>query len=272
MSVQSDYLRLYAAAWRHTQDARYLDAAKSIRRYVKNFLTSPDGVFYVSQDAGLVQGEHSEDYFRLDDTARRALGVPRVDAHVYSRENGWMILALAPLAQTGADDSALEDAINAARWTEKNRGLPGGGFRHDGKDSARPYLDDNLAMARAYLALCVVSAERQWLSKARRTEPGILLAGQEMCSDPTRITVVGTKCDAAASALYRRALAFPAGYRRIDWWDRAEGELTNADVAYPKLAIPAAFICTDKICSSPIFDPEEIAPTIFRLSKGDSAS
>ena len=99
-------------------------SAKSIRRYVKNFLTSPEGVFYVSQDADLVQGEHSEDYFRLDDTARRALGVPRVDTHVYSRENGWMILALASLAQTGTDDSALQEAITAARWTVKNRSLP----------------------------------------------------------------------------------------------------------------------------------------------------
>jgi uncharacterized protein YyaL (SSP411 family) len=42
-----------------SQDARYLEAAKSIRRYVRSFLTSPEGVFYVSQDADLVQGEHS---------------------------------------------------------------------------------------------------------------------------------------------------------------------------------------------------------------------
>ena len=257
-----------------------------------------------------------------------------------------MILALASLAQTGTDDSALQEAITAARWTVKNRSLPGGGFRHDVKDDAGPYLDDNLAMARAYFALYVATADRQWLIKARRTadfiarhfkadkggyltsvkrgklmprpntdeniqaarlfnelahytgrkdfrkraehamrylvtdeiatyrrtEPGILLADQEMRSDPTHITVVGGKRDAAAAALYRRALVFPSGYRRIEWWDRAEGKLSNADVAYPKLAKPAAFVCTDKICSSPIFDPEEIAPTILRLSKGDSAS
>ena len=346
MSVQSDYLRLYANAWRTTQDGRYLDAANSIRRYVKNFLTSPDGVFYVSQDADLVQGEHSEDYFKLDDASRRALGVPGVDKHIYSRENGWMISALAALAQTGADDTALQDAYTAARWTEKNRGLPGGGFRHDAKDSAGPYLDDNLAMARAYLALYVASADRQWLIKShrtadfiaknfkankggyltsvkrgkltprpnvdeniqtarlfnalshytgrkdfrnraehamrylvtdeiatyRRTEPGILLADKEMRSEPLHITVVGTKGDANALALYQRALAYPQNYRRIEWWDRKEGKLPNADVAYPTLAKAAAFICTDKICSSPIYEADEIAPTIVRLSKAESPS
>ena len=346
MSVQTDYLRLYATAWRYTQDARYLAAAKSIRRYVKNFLTSAEGVFYVSQDADLIQGEHSEDYFKLDDAARRRLGVPRVDTHVYSRENGWMISALAAMAQTGADDTALQEAITATRWTEKYRGLPGGGFRHDAKDSAGPYLDDNLAMARAYLALYVVSADRQWLNNARRTadfianhfkadkggfltsvkrgklmprpntdeniqtarlfnelshytgrkdfrqraehamrylvtdeiatyrrtEPGILMADRELRSDPTHITVVGAKHDAMALALYRRALAFPENYRRIEWWDRTEGKLPNPDVAYPKLAMPAAFICTDKICSSPIYEPSEIGPTIQRLAKSDLPS
>ena len=344
MAVQADYLRLYATASRFTQDARYLDAAKAIRRYVKNFLTSPDGAFYVSQDADLVQGEHSEDYFRLGDAARRALGVPRVDTHVYSRENGWMISALAALAQADADDVAMQEAINAARWIEKNRSLPGGGFRHDARDSAGPYLDDNLAMARAYLALYVVSADRQWLGKARRcadfiaknfranqggfltsvargklvprpntdeniqtarlfnelahytghaafrqqaehamrylvtdeiatyrrTEPGILLADREMRSDPMHITVVGAKHNPTALALYRRALAFPEGYRRVEWWDRKEGKLPNPDVAYPKFAWPVAFVCTDKICSSPIVEPDEIAPTVLRLSKTDS--
>ena len=169
MSVQADYLRLYTNAWRLTQDSRYLDAAKSIRRYVKNFLTSPEGGFYASQDADLMPGEHSEDYFKLDDADRRALGMPRVDAHVYARENGWMISALANLAQVTNDDAALKDAITAARWTEKNRGLPGGGFRHDSKDSAGPHLDDNLATARAYLALYVASADRRWLLRARNT-------------------------------------------------------------------------------------------------------
>ena len=346
MSVQADYLRLYASAWRHTQDARYLDAAKAIRRYVKNFLTSPEGAFYVSQDADLVQGEHSEEYFKLDDAARRALGVPRVDTHIYARENGWMISALVALAETDSDEVALQDAITAARWVEKNRGLLGGGFRHDTKDSAGPYLDDNLAMARAYMTLYVASADRQWLVSARRTadfitktfkardggyltsvkrgklpprpnteeniqtarlfnelaqysgkttyrlnaehamrylvtdeiatyrrtEPGILLADREMRTPPTHITIVGAKRDATSLALYRHALAFPDGYRRIEWWDRAEGRLPNPDVAYPKLAKPAAFICTDRICSSPIYDPDEIAPTIQRLARSEPAS
>ena len=59
------------------------------------FLRSPEGAFYTSQDADLVRGEHSEEYFALNDAGRRKQGMPVVDKHRYARENGWMIHALA---------------------------------------------------------------------------------------------------------------------------------------------------------------------------------
>jgi len=49
----------------------------------------------------------------------------------------------------------------------EHRALPDGGFRHDERDSAGPYLADTLAMARAFLALYTVTAERDWLAKAQ---------------------------------------------------------------------------------------------------------
>lgn len=75
----------------------------------------------------------------------------------------------------------------------------------------------------------------------------------QLRSDPMHITVVGGKGDASALSLYQRALAHPKNYRRIEWWDRAEGKLPNAHVTYRKLTKSAAFICTDKICSSPVY-------------------
>jgi uncharacterized protein len=35
--------------------------------------------------------------------------------------------------------------------------------------------------------------------------------------------------------------------------------LPNADVEYPKLRRAAAFVCTERQCSTPIFQPEGIA-------------
>ncbi len=73
---------------------------------------------------------------------------------------------VAALYAASGDASCLADARRAAEWITAHRALPGGGFRHDEKDAAGPYLADTLAMARAFLALYTVTAERAWLARA----------------------------------------------------------------------------------------------------------
>jgi uncharacterized protein len=166
MQMQAENIRVYAEAYAAWGDPFYLSTAKKIYGYLKSFLMSPDGAFYASQDADLVPGEHSADYFKLGDAERRKLGVPRVDQHVYSRENGWAINALALLSAVSGDPQPLEDAIRAANWIIANRGVPGGGFKHDEADKAGPYLADTLYMGRAFLTLYKVTANRDWLRHA----------------------------------------------------------------------------------------------------------
>jgi uncharacterized protein YyaL (SSP411 family) len=166
MFYQAGDLRTYALAyalWRNSVD---LKAAQDIHRYLTSFLLSASGAFYTSQDADVVKGEHSDVYFQKSDKDRRKIGMPAIDKHRYARENGWAIESLAMLYAVSGDKSALEQAKRAAGWIEKNRSLPGGGFRHDEEEVAGPYLADTLAMARAFLGLYAVTAERSWLDKA----------------------------------------------------------------------------------------------------------
>jgi uncharacterized protein YyaL (SSP411 family) len=170
MEFQAANLRAYALGYAQFKDPKHLAAAKSIRSFVNTFLRSPDGAYYVSMDADLVQGEHSAEYFKLDDAGRRKLGIPRIDKHVYSRENGWVIAALAWLYAATGDKQCLDDASKAAAWIIEHRSLEGGvGFRHDEKDAAGPYLGDNEAMARAFLELFTATADRAWLKRAEET-------------------------------------------------------------------------------------------------------
>jgi len=113
-----------------------------------------------------MQGEHSADYFALSDADRRKRGIPRVDQHIYARENGWAINALATLYGVTGDESALADAMRAAEWIIANRSLPGGGFRHDAQDVGGPYLGDSIYVARALLKLYAVTGDRKWLRRA----------------------------------------------------------------------------------------------------------
>jgi uncharacterized protein YyaL (SSP411 family) len=346
MSMQAENLRIYAQAYGQFQDPKYLQAAQSIQKYLQTFLTSPDGAFYTSQDADVVAGQHSAEYFALDDQARRKRGVPRVDTHVYARENGWAIAALASLYGATADAHTLQQAVRAADWVTTHRrlsnsGPSNGGFHHGAKDIGGPFLGDSLAMTRAYLSLYGVTGDRKWLHEAQTTmefiartfgnrgsagfvtaaaptdkayQPhpqrdenvgvarasnllfhytgdakykkisddamrylaaspvasrlpvaSVLLTDFELTRSPLHLTVVGYKDDPAAKALFLAAMQYPATYKRLEWWDTREGKLPNPDVRYPAVKRAAAYLCTERTCSAPIFSAGEIAGRVRRV-------
>jgi uncharacterized protein YyaL (SSP411 family) len=332
-TVQAQYLRIYALAWATFHRETDKQAVADIRRYLDSFLKNGDGAFQVSQDADVKPGEHSDRYFALGDAQRRKQGVPRVDAHLYTLQNGQTIEALATWSEYGDDADALAEALRAAQWVLANRLLAGGGFSHDAHDSAGPYLGDTLAIGRAFLALYRATADRTWLEHASAaagfiaayfaagksgfvsarssgligalpqleenislarfanllarytgqpghralaestmryladphialseiTEAGILLADDELHADPLHLTAMGAKGDPAAKVLFSTLQHLPPWYKRIEWWDKAEGELPNADVSYPSPKRAAAFVCTENRCSLPIFAADEIA-------------
>lgn len=167
MQFQGENLKVYAQGYSQFRDPKYLAAAKSIYGFLHNFLESPDGAFYTSMDADIVQGQHSDWYFKLDDAGRRKHGIPRVDKNIYARENGWAISGIVALYAATGSEEYLQSAIRAANWIIDNRSLPGGGFAHGSKNDSAPYLGDNVYMGRALVALYAVTGDRKWLAKAQ---------------------------------------------------------------------------------------------------------
>ena len=357
MAIQCEGIRLYCQGYLAYKDEKYLKAARAIEAFLADYLTSPEGAFYTSQDADLKQGEHSGEYFNLSREERLKLGLPRVDKHIYSRENGLAINALTYLYRATGERRYLDKAIKAADWTAANRACKGGpgGFSHDAQDKAGPYLSDTLAMGRAYLSLYEVTADRAYLSKARLAadfigrhfivdkQPGfvtaearesqgsnsvahgelfvlapqplldenvmaarfanllyqytgaaaykeygeralrylaqplvvnqrqifvagILLADGEIHSSPLHVTIVGGKNDAAAANLFAQAIKLPAVYKRVEWYDKAEGPLANADTDLPEMPRAAAFTCGEGRCSRPVYSAEDLIKMVDRLS------
>jgi uncharacterized protein len=167
MQMQAENLRTYANAYALWHDPVYLKAATDIHRFLTNFLLAPCGAFQTSMDADLIDGEHSAAYFALDDAGRRKQGVPHVDPHIYTRENGWAINALACLYAATGQKQALDEALSAAAWILANRPSFNGGLRHGDSDPAGPYLGDNVSMGRAMLTLYSVTGDRAWLERAQ---------------------------------------------------------------------------------------------------------
>jgi uncharacterized protein YyaL (SSP411 family) len=344
MSFQAQYLRQYSQAYALWKDPKYLAAARDIERYLAAFLISPEGAFYVSQDADLDHDNDGHKYYALSDGERRKLGMPRIDGNLYARENGWAISGLVAYSNATIDPNALAMAERAAKWVIDNRALPNGGFRHGEKDRGGPFLGDIQAMGQAFLDLYAATGNRDWLAAAAsagdfiatfrddaggfvtsktsegktgvlakpakliddqvqvvrfmnllnryfgddryrelaahamrylasasvemiRPLPGVLLADEELALEPTHMTIVGHKNDARAKTLHAFARALPARYKRLEWLDLHEGKLPNPDVEYPDLGEPAAFACSNRICSFPSFNAEELRATVAQMAK-----
>lgn len=146
LAFQADDMRLYAEAYARWQDPRYLQAAQALSRYLAGFLRSPSGAFYVSQDADLSASMTGHEYYARSDAERRRAGIPRIDRHEYARENGWAIRGLCRLHDVTGDPAPLAQAQSSAAWALEHRSLPGGGFRHDERDTGGPFLSDTVAM------------------------------------------------------------------------------------------------------------------------------
>jgi uncharacterized protein len=343
MSMQTDNLRTYSMAASLWPEWGYQVPARNIARFLRGFLRSPEGSFYTSQDADLVPGEHAAEYFSLDDAGRRARGIPRVDMHRYSRENGWAISALCALSGATGDPAALQDGRRAADWVVAHRSLAGGGFRHDEVDAAGPFLGDTLSMGSAFLALYLSTGDAAWLNRAesaadfiaahfgRQNEPGfasadtttssfpkplpefdesvalarfanllghasgrpadhavaesslrwamapgnvgrrgaytggLLLAGEEIRTDPLHVTVVGGKDDPVAQDMFAAARRVPTTYRLLEWWDRREGGPPRGESIFPDLKKPAAYLCANGACSSPIPDGVALSKRLAKV-------
>lgn len=166
MPMQAENLRIYSAAYALYQKPIYLETARKIHGYLRKFLTSPEGAFYTSQDADLVPGEHSQDYFNLNDSQRRKKGIPRVDQHIYSRENGLAINGILSLYDVTGEGKLLEEATTAAEWVLAHRAFDKGGFKHGAIDASGPYLGDTLYMGRAFLHFYASTGNRVWLNRA----------------------------------------------------------------------------------------------------------
>ena len=201
-----------------------------------------------------------------------AIGQAALDLYAATGDREWMHVASKASAFIRAN---FEDK-NGGVVTTKTAEATVGNFRQ----SAKP-LDEQIATARFANRLARYTGDpsaralgehvMRYLAAPDLLDrgmplPGVLLADRELANEPTHITVVGAKDDATARELHAVALAYAAGYKRVDWWDRREGAMVNPDVTYPELSMSAGFACTKNICSLPAFSPAELAERVAKIS------
>lgn len=171
--VQTGAIEVYCLAYQVTGDARWLEPARAIRRYLVERLRSPDGTFYASQGADPPEGAGLDGaaFYALDDAGRRRVQAPRVDTNVYADVNGRVIRALCRLHVATGDPAPLDEALAAAERLLRTHTVRGPRadlwVLHAPGDGASPpavrLLADHVAVGGALLALYEATGEERWL-------------------------------------------------------------------------------------------------------------
>jgi uncharacterized protein YyaL (SSP411 family) len=255
-------IRALAAWYAVSGDERSLEAAVAAAEWALARRALPGGGFAHGEDAGagpflgdtLAMGEAFLQLYEVTGERRwleRSLAAAEfVLARFRGAEGGFVtaapggeaVAALAPAPQ-------LEENVGAARWLNAL-----------GRVSGRAELVEAARGALGWLA-----RERAWEQRACAAGP--LLVEQELRVEPVHVTVVGGEGDPAARALFMEALRYPLWYRRVEWWDPAQGPLPNPDAEYPQLGRAAAFLCANGVCSAPVFAPEGLRGQMDRFAE-----
>ena len=169
-SFQADGLRAYslglraAGATRRTSRPRRTSCATCARSCAARRAPSTPARTRTSCPAGTARRTS-----RSDDAERRKQGVPRVDTHLYTRENAWIVRGLVAYYEATGDDGARADAVAAARFVVEQRACRAAGSGTTRRTRAGPYLGDTAAAgARVPRPLSAPPATASWLSARRR--------------------------------------------------------------------------------------------------------
>ncbi len=239
MTYQAANLEAYARGYAATSNETFLADARKIDGYITDFLTSSNGTFFATQDADLNAHEKAKpfvdghSYYALDDAGRRKLGIPRIDTHVYARENGLAIAALCTLYEVTRDEAVLKRAQRGADAILMSQVTADGSVR---RQKAGPvYLADAAVFGWALTRLATITNDTKYRDAATRmgeaTVKNFLDAETGGCFEHT-------PDPNAAGAFTRRQQPFVHNvtcarfFAALGWRDRAQRVL--AAIATPR--------------------------------------
>jgi uncharacterized protein YyaL (SSP411 family) len=218
MEVNAGALIAYAEAFQKTGEAAFLKDAQAIYRWFVETLRTSEGTFRTSQDAD-APGLPGERYYRLPTrAARESFGTPRVDTHVYARENGRAAQALVALHRATGEQAYYTAAKTAVTWILKTHSIQSGLLVHDASEPGETlFLLDHVEMGRALLALHQSDGNEAWLAMATRIAEAMVIAFATKTSDVDSAPAIGfhdgTPDSAAPGYLAKRRMSLEGNAR-----------------------------------------------------------
>jgi uncharacterized protein len=138
-------------------------------------------------------------------------------------------------------------------------------------------VTENFQAARWYLALFHLTGKQEYRSITERTLQSmvtslqplpIALAGfavDQWFRNPVHIAVVGTPGDPRTTALLLVGRQLYCPGKIVRGYDPQEGQPKWGDIVFPFDGRPVAFICTDRICSAPVFREKAMKENVAEI-------
>jgi uncharacterized protein YyaL (SSP411 family) len=167
LRIQSDYILAYSVYGARTNSTEAIKKAEEIYGYCQRFLKTENPLFYNSQNADLKSGEHSEDYYALNEAARLELGTPSVDKRIYLKENAGMILALAKLGAASDQIEYVSKGIQMTEYILKNYKAKNGLFCREKGNESLFSLADNSAFLEVLMTYYQLTGNQLYLDEAK---------------------------------------------------------------------------------------------------------
>ena len=191
ITPQANAMWAFADAYQITGEPRYREGMLAVHAYLANWMASPRGTFYTSQeDRPVDYAGSTRDYWQAaSDAERRKHGIPPIDRAVYTDKNGQMIAAYAQAFEATGHAPYLAAARTAARsliatrqteagWmlqTQDSPEIQHGERMRPHATATRPFLAAQAWFGTAVLALYRVTADDTWLATANTIGEQLLI-------------------------------------------------------------------------------------------------
>ncbi|MCI0596546.1 MAG: DUF255 domain-containing protein, partial [candidate division Zixibacteria bacterium] len=182
LSANAELLENYISAYQATGEESYKKTALEVIRWLGTFMQDSKSGFYGSQDADL--GSHEpekdfiagEEYFLLDDAARRKLGIPHVDQNIFSDWNGQMIRAYLAAYPVLGEKKLLDFALLSLDKVKKTAWDATLGMSHNpaAKTVVHGLIADQVEVARASSMAYQITGKKEYLDFAREIMAWVL--------------------------------------------------------------------------------------------------
>ena len=166
LRVQADYIDAYCYYAGKTNTTTAIKQAEFILSYCDRFLGNETPLYWNSQNADLISGVHSGEYYELNETERLAKGIPAVDKKIYLKENAAMCIAMSNLWAATGNISYLARGQKMLKYMLDEYNTPCGLYSREIGESAIYSFEDNRKLLDALIRYYLITQDSSLVEKA----------------------------------------------------------------------------------------------------------